>query len=85
GYIRIDSFSSDTAERFREAIGSFSKEPSLRSLIVDVRGNPGGYLDAVQEVASVFIESGPLLHTIDRNGTQEAVKIEDGNNVGVPV
>jgi len=85
GYIRIDSFSSDTAARFGEAIRAFSQEPSLRSLIVDVRGNPGGYLDSVKGVASYFIEEGPLLHTVDRSGVEVAVEIEDGDKVGVPV
>ncbi len=85
GYIRIDSFSSDTAPRFGEAIRALAEEPSLRSLIVDVRGNPGGYLDAVKGVASYFIEEGPLLHTTDRNGVEVAVEIEEGSEVGVPV
>jgi len=84
GYIRIDSFSSDTAGLVGEAIRAFSKEPALRSLAIDVRGNPGGYLDAVQAVASYFIEDGPLLHTVDRNGTQVAIEIEDGGKIGVP-
>ncbi|TLS53220.1 PDZ domain-containing protein [Paenibacillus antri] len=85
GYIRIDSFSSDTAARFGDAMWTFANEPSLAAIVVDVRGNPGGYLDAARSVSSFFIEEGPLLHTIDRNGVEVALEIEGGGKVGLPV
>ncbi|HZG55232.1 S41 family peptidase [Paenibacillus sp.] len=85
GYIRIDSFSSDTAALVGEALASFGAESSLQGLVIDIRGNPGGYLEAVQGVASHFIERGALLHTVGRDGKQQAVTIRDGEKVGVPV
>jgi len=85
GYLRIDSFSSDTAGLVREALDAFESNPEYDSLVIDIRGNPGGYLDAVAEVASFFIEDGPILYSVDREGSRKPVEIENGSSVDVPV
>jgi carboxyl-terminal processing protease len=85
GYIRISSFSSDTGESVRQAVRSFRQGTAVTALIIDLRGNPGGYLDAVQDVAASFMESGVLLHTVDRDGNRKSVSVEKGAPAGVPV
>jgi carboxyl-terminal processing protease len=85
GYIGITSFASDTAESVNQALQSFQTGKPVKSLIIDVRGNPGGYLDSVMGVAKHFIENGALLHTIDRHGNKETMTIKGGRSVTMPV
>jgi len=60
GYLRIAEFSAKTAERCREAIGYF-KDNGFSSLIIDVRSNPGGLLNAAVDVANLFIDEGLIV------------------------
>lgn len=55
-YIRIQSFNSDTYRDFMLAIESLVTENQIENLIIDVRDNPGGYLDAVVKIISQLFE-----------------------------
>ncbi len=55
--INLYNFSAQSAELFRKAIGEFTKSGSNK-LILDLRGNPGGYLDAAVDMASWFLPAG---------------------------
>lgn len=78
GYIKISRFSDDTAELVSKAATEF-KQKNVKGVIVDVRGNPGGLLDASVDVASVWLPSGKTvlkekrgdvtIKTYDSNGT----------------
>ena len=61
GYIQIAYFADHTVSEFEtalnDAIGNESKE-----LILDLRGNPGGYLDVVADIADEFLDSGIILY-----------------------
>lgn len=85
GYIFINSFSSDTAKLVGEAIDAFQKSPKVTALILDLRNNPGGYLDAVAEVAEYVIDSGTLLYMEDSSGRRQAVVIESEKAVDWPL
>ncbi len=54
GYIKIEMFSETTYDEFREALENLVKE-GIKKLIIDVRDNPGGYMDAVANVADELI------------------------------
>jgi len=59
-YIRILHFNTDTKSKFAEAVKDIIKvNPS--GIILDLRGNPGGFLDAAVEVASAWVEKGPVV------------------------
>ena len=60
GYIRIDSFSSNADEDFREQLG-VHLAAGVSGLIVDVRADPGGFVDSAVAIASEFVGSGPIL------------------------
>lgn len=63
GYIRIRSFASETAEEFDIAVAEVKKPSNnIKGLIVDVRNNGGGYLNAGLELASRFVEKGKVIH-----------------------
>ncbi len=69
GYIRLNGFSDRGAEELGAAIRVHLKADRTR-LILDLRGNPGGYVTAARAVASQFIASGPLFWEQDSKGVQ---------------
>jgi len=65
GYLRIIQFTPFTADRVKEAIKFFDSN-SYTSLIIDVRGNPGGLLGSVADIGDFFLSSGPIVTTKSR-------------------
>lgn len=68
GYVRISTFQSRTAKHLKDALEQlFEKNKApLNGLILDLRNNPGGVLNASADVADLFIESGKLVYTKGR-------------------
>ncbi len=58
--IKFYSFSENSAELFRQALLKFQKSGSSK-LIIDLRGNPGGYLDSAINIGSWFIDEGKII------------------------
>jgi carboxyl-terminal processing protease len=73
GYIHLSSFQRTTAEEFRNALWQLHRQ-GMRSLIVDVRGNPGGLLDASVEVANLFLTQGTIVSTRGRNPKEDRLR-----------
>ncbi|NLJ84896.1 MAG: S41 family peptidase [Firmicutes bacterium] len=73
GYVRLSSFSERTSQELEQALASL-EEQGMRSLILDLRGNPGGLLTAAIDVANKFIPGGPILHVVGRNGVAQTVE-----------
>lgn len=66
GYIRIESFNAHTPGEFRAALDRLKKE-KIRSLIIDLRNNPGGLVGAAVELASIFLpENSVIIRTSHR-------------------
>ncbi|HSX14393.1 MAG TPA: S41 family peptidase, partial [Candidatus Saccharimonadales bacterium] len=57
GYIQVTQFGSDTASAFAAAAAKM-KQAGVNKIILDLRSDPGGYLDAAQSLASHFLPSG---------------------------
>lgn len=55
GYIQLVRFNKEAGHEMEEALTSFQKNPNLKGVILDLRGNPGGLLPAAQEVADKFL------------------------------
>ncbi len=68
GYVRISTFQSKTAIHLSKAINKLveKNEQSLNGLIVDLRNNPGGVLNAAADVSDLFIDKGKLVYTQGR-------------------
>ncbi|AEF98724.1 S41 family peptidase [Methylomonas methanica] len=68
GYLRISSFQSGTGESLVEAIDELKKENEapLKGIILDLRNNPGGVLNAAVDVSDAFIQSGLIVYTEGR-------------------
>ena len=60
GYIKISKFSATTIDEFDEAIESLLKD-GMEKLILDLRGNSGGYLRAAISMSDTFLEEGKLI------------------------
>lgn len=58
--ITISSFAGSSAEKFRDALREFVKTGDSK-LIIDVRGNPGGYLEAAVDIASWFLPADKIV------------------------
>ncbi len=67
-YIRISSFQSGTGESLVDAISDLKKENEapLKGVVLDLRNNPGGVLNAAVDVSDAFIESGLIVYTEGR-------------------
>lgn len=68
GLIEISSFSETTAEDFEKALTEFESK-GIDGLVIDVRGNPGGLLDSVEDILGHFIPKDlPFIQTVDHEG-----------------
>ncbi|MDR3337933.1 MAG: S41 family peptidase [Treponema sp.] len=72
GYVRLISFSPMTVERTREALDKFKTE-GYKSLIVDLRNNYGGLLQAAVGVSDFFLEGGVVVSVKSRISSENAV------------
>jgi carboxyl-terminal processing protease len=69
GYVRLNGFSDRGATELAQAL-RVHLDAHRTKLILDLRGNPGGYVTAARAVASQFIASGPIFWEEDAAGTQ---------------
>lgn len=72
GYIYIETFSNTTYLQFKEALENLENE-KIKSLIIDVRDNTGGYLDAATKIAELFIEKGKIIYQLEKQGKIDRV------------
>ena len=60
GYLKVDGFSSASAADLRDHLRELIDERGVKALILDLRDDPGGYVDAAHKIASEFVATGPL-------------------------
>ena len=70
GYVQLTSFALDTTDRLQEAINEL-RERGAESIVLDLRNNPGGYLNTSIDVASEFISEGIVVIQEDSNGNKQ--------------
>ncbi|KAA5596780.1 S41 family peptidase [Blastochloris sulfoviridis] len=72
-YIRLSSFTEQTADALKKAIEDLTKKipaDKLKGFIIDLRNNPGGLLDAAVDVSDAFLERGEIVSTRGRNSDE---------------
>ena len=78
GYVHLTGFSDAAADEVVKALSAHLAAGRTR-LILDLRGNPGGYVTAARKIASQFIRSGVVFWEQDAAGTQVATDaLSDG-------
>jgi carboxyl-terminal processing protease len=75
GYIGIDSFSANAAEDFADEL-ELLLEAGIDKLVIDVRDDPGGFVEATLDISSQFIDAGPVYWEEDAAGEQTAVLVK---------
>lgn len=63
GYIRLNIFAANTDEQFTKALIKLEKQ-NIDGLIIDVRGNSGGYLETAVNIAELFLDKGTLIYQL---------------------
>lgn len=76
-YIEISSFDADTGEEFCSILDECEKK-GAKKLIIDVRGNGGGYIAEATEVADRLVEGGYIYHSENQGKIIDSIKADDG-------
>lgn len=61
GYVRLERFTQEAGNEVRQAIERLDGEQTLQGFVLDLRGNPGGLLEAAVEVTSMFLPTGRVV------------------------
>ena len=71
GYLKIDGFSSGSAQDLHDLLTELVQTNHVQGLILDLRDDPGGYVDAAQKIASEFTSADPLYWEQTATGAPE--------------
>ena len=91
GYIRLAQFTPSAPDEFELALSAAraaaaAGKHELRSLVLDLRGNPGGTLDAAQRISDAFLEEGTIVSIKGRATSDHILTATPGGAaVGLPV
>ena len=71
GYIQISQFGVNTYDEFETHFEEI-KSKGAEKLVIDLRNNPGGYLEQAVEIADLFVDKGDMIvYTMDKNGNRD--------------
>jgi carboxyl-terminal processing protease len=89
-YLRLNQFGDTTNTEWADAVNEIAKRYAageIKAMIVDVRGNPGGYLDSSVYIASEFLEKGSIIVTQESTveGTTEYTVRREGKLKTIPL
>ncbi len=87
GYIRLKQFQSKSVHEIEAALADFkTKEPNLKGLVLDLRGNPGGLLDQAVKIADLFLKQGVIVATVGASeGREEKAAKGPGTEPDYPI
>ncbi|HYE81520.1 MAG TPA: S41 family peptidase [Clostridia bacterium] len=77
GYIRISMFDEDTGSEFKKAINTLTEE-KMKGLVIDLRQNPGGFIDQCVIVADELLDEGLVVYTEDKAKKRDDYKSKKG-------
>lgn len=84
GVIKIDKFALNTSEQFEKQLKLLEKK-KIKSLIIDVRGNPGGRLGEVSEIMDLFLDKKKVIYQISTKSKTEKIYSEDSTKRSYPI
>jgi carboxyl-terminal processing protease len=89
GYVRVTQFQANTARSLNQSLSNLKKQNDgpLQGLVIDLRNNPGGVLNAAVEVSDIFLKNGTVVYTEGRSrGAQQRFKATPGDSIeGAPL
>lgn len=77
GYIKISSFTSNTADEFKKSVDNLKKH-NMKALILDLRNNPGGSLLETVNIADQILDEGLIVYTEDKHKNRLEEYYSDG-------
>lgn len=83
-YIRIIEFDDVTPGQFRTALDA-SRSSGMKGLVLDLRGNPGGSVNAVVDIARMLLPEGLVVYTEDKYGKREEYTCDGSNEFKLPL
>lgn len=85
GYLKISQFTGDTVDLAQKAAQEF-KSKNVKGVVLDLRGDPGGYLSAAVGVSSLWLNNGQTVVQERRGSTVIGTEYANGNNIlkGLP-
>ena len=84
GYLRITEFDDVTPDQFAEGLAEL-KSKGMRGMILDLRSNTGGNLDAVCDIARQILPEGVIVYTLDRDGNREDFDCDGSHAADFPI
>ena len=73
GYVKIETFGEGTADEFKSTIAALRRDKKTK-LILDLRGNTGGYVDQAISICNLIVPSGTIITTKDKSGNVQTYK-----------
>jgi carboxyl-terminal processing protease len=85
GYLKISQFGEDTVKLAQTAAKDF-KSKGVKAVVLDLRGDPGGYLNGAVDVSSLWLEQGKTVVSERRGSTVVSTEYSNGNDIlhGLP-
>lgn len=77
GLIRLYEFSGESGEEFKQAFQDL-KNQGMKALVLDLRDNPGGWVNNAKSIADLFIDGDTLTYFQYRNGSKHYIKTAKG-------
>lgn len=84
GYISILSFDEITVDQVKESLDKLESD-GMESLIIDLRGNPGGNLSSVVDICRMLLPEGLIVYTEDKYGEREEYNCDGKNKIDIPL
>lgn len=84
GYLKLSQFSLTSAAEFKKNLTSL-EDQGMQKLVIDLRGNPGGYLSAAINIAENFIAEGPIVHVKNKYSIEQSYSAHGGTDRDLPI
>lgn len=84
GYIAVSGFEKVTSHQFEEALEDL-KSQGMKSLVIDLRNNPGGNLSTVCEMLDLILPEGTIVYTEDKYGNRDTYSSDEEHKLEIPM
>ncbi len=83
-YIQVTEFDEVTVDQFADALAT-ARGSGMKGMILDLRANPGGSLNAVVEMARMLLPEGMIVYTEDKNGKRQEYTCDGKREFDLPM
>lgn len=84
GYIRIFAFDNDIYNQFRTVYNEIANQ-GISGLVIDLRNNPGGYVEDTLKIIDMFVGQEEVLKLVDKNGKENVFTTTNTENIDIPL